>query len=297
MVRRSIFALLAGLLGLGSPLAAGEIWSSLDDGFWRIHSKSAPGSALRMQGLPPGGDFGAPSLSPDGSRIAIEMAGTGVAVCSQKTAACVQLEDVPGVAARPTWNSRTGDLVFALFQADAKSEDSDLWVVDSALENPRPLVVQTGNQDDPDVSPDGRFLAYSSGQTVRLHRTRFRVVRHLWIMDLVTGRAWPLVAGAFQDLHPDWSPDGQQIAFASNRSGQFEIWVISVEGGELRQVTSGGGSKTWPAWAPGGESLLFTQSGNGLYTLMEVGAAGSEPKPFTPVLPGTGIQMRDADWR
>jgi TolB protein len=41
------------------------------------------------------------------------------------------------------------------------------------------------------------------------------------------------------DSHdPVWSPDGNQIAFYSNRDGDFEIYVVNSDGSNLRQITS-----------------------------------------------------------
>lgn len=296
-MRRRVFPILLGLWALGRGLAAEQLWSGLYEGHWRIYGASSPAGPLEMLGFPRGTDYAAPSLSPDGSRVAVEVAGYGVGVCVLESGACTLLEGLPGVAARPTWNPRTGDLLFAVYTVEEGSEDSDLWVVGRDLKNPERLVTQTGNQDDPDVSPDGRKLIYSSTQTVLLGRAAVQVVRHLWTMDLATGRARLVAAGAFQDQHPDWSPEGQRVAFASNRSGEFEIWVIDLEGGEPRQVTSGEGSKTWPAWSPDGQSLLFTLSWRGRYALREVRATGPQSSSFAPPGSDFGGQRRDADWR
>jgi TolB protein len=62
------------------------------------------------------------------------------------------------------------------------------------------------------------------------------------------------------DFVPDWSPDGTQLVFASNRTGRHEIYVISVEEGEPagetpRQLTHDGG--TWPRWSPTGGWIAF----------------------------------------
>lgn len=294
---RWVVALSVYPFAFGGGLAAEQVWSGLDRGSWGIYGGFSTDRPLQIDAFPPGSDLGAPALSPDGSRLAIEAAGQGIGVCSLENGACTRLRGVAGVAARPAWNPETGEVIFALYRIDAGSEDSDLWVAGPNLENPRPLVVQTGNQDDPDVSPDGRSLVYSSSQTVLLRQAATRVVRHLWMMDLVTGAPRLLSTTVSQDLHPDWSPDGRRIAFASDRSGQFEIWVMSLDGGELRRVTAGEGSKSWPAWSPDGRTLLFTWLRNGRYALMKVEANASEHETFAPLSPGSDAPMRDADWR
>jgi len=60
------------------------------------------------------------------------------------------------------------------------------------------------------------------------------------------------------DLTPTWSPDGSQIAFASNRAGSFQIHAMNADGTAVRQVTSQG-QNTDPAWSPDGRSIAFVR--------------------------------------
>ena len=66
------------------------------------------------------------------------------------------------------------------------------------------------------------------------------------------------------DYDPTFSPDGSRIAFASNRSGYFEIWVCGRDGGNPRQLTSFGGPDVGsPRWSRDGRHIVFdAQPGN-----------------------------------
>jgi Tol biopolymer transport system component len=116
-------------------------------------------------------------------------------------------------------------------------------------------------------------------------------------MSLETGTAQQLTLGSAQDIHPDWSPSGRGLAFASDRTAQFEIWVVNADGSGLRQVTSGPGAKTWPAWSPDGQVIMFTLVQDGLQSLWLVDADGTNLRPFEPFGPGLDIELKDADWR
>jgi Tol biopolymer transport system component len=244
-------------------------------------------------------DASAPALSPDGLRVAFEVPGQGILVCPLDDAErCSTLRTEIGWPARPTWNPATGELVFVRYVADAAGEDSDLLVASPDLSQVRPLLVQTGNQDSPDISTDGRLLVYDSAQVLTLHRGGVQVVRHLWALDLETGAARPLVPGAAQDMQPDLSPDGRWVAFSSDRGGDgFEIWVVGVDGEGLRQVTTGEGAGTWPAWAPDGATILYTRAREGRFELWTTAVDGSENRPFEPFGSGSDVQLRDPDWR
>ena len=50
------------------------------------------------------------------------------------------------------------------------------------------------------------------------------------------------------DWHPSWSPDGERIAFASDRDGDFEIYVMDVDGQNQQRLTNNLHDDADPAW-------------------------------------------------
>ena len=81
------------------------------------------------------------------------------------------------------------------------------------------------------------------------------------------------------DRDPDWSPNGQWIAFASNRSGTYQIWAAHPDGSGLHQVTSDSWEKSFPAFSPDSSRILFTR------------ADGSASDLWTVKLDGTGLKQ------
>ncbi len=59
---------------------------------------------------------------------------------------------------------------------------------------------------------------------------------------------------------PTWSPDGSLLAFASNRSGNFEIYVRRVEGGQEVNITNDPAEDYQPAFSPDGNSVAFVST-------------------------------------
>jgi TolB protein len=63
--------------------------------------------------------------------------------------------------------------------------------------------------------------------------------------------------GDWDDIAPAVSPDGLQLAFASNRSGKWDLYFLSLESGDIRQVTDTPEFESSPSWSPDGLWLAY----------------------------------------
>jgi dipeptidyl aminopeptidase/acylaminoacyl peptidase len=92
---------------------------------------------------------------------------------------------------------------------------------------------------------------------------------HLYVFDVATRTARQVTSGDYDDHAPAWSPDGQRLAFASNRSRpdpdatyNSDIWVAEAdntdEGAHPTQVTTDPGDEQEPTWSPDGRWIAYT---------------------------------------
>ena len=65
------------------------------------------------------------------------------------------------------------------------------------------------------------------------------------------------------DRSPSWSPDGQQIAFASRRADNWDIYSMRADGSDLRRLTEDPAYDGEPAWSPDGTRIAFSSSRDG----------------------------------
>ena len=80
----------------------------------------------------------------------------------------------------------------------------------------------------------------------------------IYTIDLSNGRVTTLTrSGDWNDEQPRWSPDGQRIAFKSDRGGSYNLYVMDADGANVVRLTDHPGNDHDPSWTPDGQGLLF----------------------------------------
>lgn len=74
------------------------------------------------------------------------------------------------------------------------------------------------------------------------------------------GTAVQLTTQASYEANPVWSPDGKQIAFASDRNGNFDLFIMPADGGTAQRLTYHSASEIPSAFTPDGKFVLFSAS-------------------------------------
>src|SRR6185295_10922779 len=92
-------------------------------------------------------------------------------------------------------------------------------------------------------------------------RIAFNYQDDIWVADADGGNARRLTANVARDFGPRFSPDGQWIAFTSNRTGNNDVYVIPSNGvGEAKQLTWFSGDDQALYWTPDGKQLIIASA-------------------------------------
>lgn len=156
--------------------------------------------------------------------------------------------------------------------ASAPSGNSDVAIVPAGGGDPTALTHDNvASEMQPALSPDGKLVAFTSDRTQ---------ANNIWLMHADGTKPHDISRSVHDDEEADWSPDGKQIAFATNRGPNkaVEIYVMRSDGSHQRAVTTAAGSSNQPAWSPDGRWLAFSsfpaRSGRGSVWLVRPNGTG-----------------------
>jgi len=108
---------------------------------------------------------------------------------------------------------------------------------------------------DPQISPDGRWIAFVITQTNVEKNSRDS---DLYMIAAEGGEVRRLTFSPGSDDTPRWSPDGKTLAFISQREGGSQIWILPLQGGEPSRLTHLSTEVGGPlVWSPDGKWLAF----------------------------------------
>jgi len=112
---------------------------------------------------------------------------------------------------------------------------------------------------DPQLSPDGSLIAF----TVHQCNAETNITSSAtWLVESKAGKTQAprqltsAEPGKHHDVAPRWSPDGQFLAFLSDRSGSMQLYLLPLQGGEARQVSDLSQGITEYSWRPDSTALL-----------------------------------------
>ena len=193
----------------------------------------------------------APSLSPDGTRVALEVAdgnATDIWIYDFERELLERLMDDPASDRGPRWTPDGERVVFA---SDRNKPSELFWTLADGTGNAESLV---SNQDrgllPGSWSFDGKVLVVT---TDRRPPTAYDV----GIVTLADHQWSPLLHEPYFEFAASVSPDGRWLAYSASESGRNEVYVRPFPDGDAGalRISADGGS--YPVWSPDGGTLYY----------------------------------------
>ena len=136
--------------------------------------------------------------------------------------------------------------------------DNEIFIMNADGTNIRQLTANDVDDMAPRWSPSGEKITFYSDLDGNFE---------VYTMDLERSNIQQLTTdhGIYGDYERifitlDWSPDGEQIVFASDRDGDKEIFIMDADGTNIHQLTSNEENEEFPDWSPDGEEIVFTSN-------------------------------------
>ena len=241
-----------------------------------------------------------PHISPDGKWVAYTVSTVDTAkdnrssdiwMVSWDGKETVQLTNSGEAESSPRWSPDGKYLSFVSSRNGEKL--AQLWLMDRRGGEAKKITSLKGDLDDYAWSPDGKKIVMNIrdqdfSDTAKT-KTRLPYVMdryhfkqdqagwlenrhtHLYLFDISTKKTDTLTKGNFDETSPAWSPDGKQLAFASNRSADpdknenEDIWVMdAVINASIKKLTVWPGADRNPKWSPDGKTIAYTSSSSNL---------------------------------
>lgn len=218
---------------------------------------------------------GYPSLSPDGKNIiyASEINGDRN-IYLQRVGGSNQINLTPNIKESDTMPAFSYDGKYIAFRSERNP--SGIYVMEETGENAR-FVSNLGFH--PSWSPDGTKIVVSD-KAAAVHTAYTVPNSSLFVIDVKTGEKKKLETGD-DAIMPNWSPNGQRIAFWSVPGGKLgEIATIPATGGEPVMITSNDASDWNPVWSPDGKFLYFASDRKGNMSFWRIAIDEKTGKPL-----------------
>jgi len=271
-----------------------------------------------------------PQISPDGAWVAYTVSTADTAEDRNKSA--VWMASWDGTRNLRVTTSKQGedsprwspDGRWLAFLSSREDEHTQIWLLDRQGGEGRKVTTLPSDVTDYVWAPDGKRIALvvedadtakpKTPPPIVIDRFQFKQDesgylgkqrRHLYVLDVESGKTTVLTSGDYDELLPAWSPDGKSLAFVSKRRPEFDrdsnwdLYVIdAAPGGNAvpRQLTTFEGpdndpdTESRPAWSPDGRSIAYLQGGPlklvyyAVQKLAVVPAAGGAPRILTAAL-------------
>jgi len=157
----------------------------------------------------------------------------------------------------PNWSPDGSKILFC----GIKDGKLDLFTVDVETENYVQITDDFFDEFDPKFSPDGKKIVFASDRFNPPYEYTINEMNgnyDIYIMNANGSGIERITTSPFNDRSPDWSPDGKNIVFTSDRNGIVNLYYVNLEEMTVKPLTNLLSGASTPSWSPDGTKIAFT---------------------------------------
>lgn len=255
-----------------------------------------------------------PTWAADGNRIAYVADRTSIKEVSRAGDIRTLVSDIQGIAYAPSWSAGDNEPISWIrstpgktelmlggevrldghdvfpFRVDWQADGSAVLAADGQLMRleaesdelvPIPFAASL-SIDRPNFSRENDLVGFGRHKvkgivTPALHpdgnQVAFAALNDLWLMTI--GEApQRLTNDVYYESDPAWSPDGERLAYVSDRHGALDIWIREMASGKTWALTNSDATELYPAWSPDGSRLVY-QNASGDTKVIDIASGES----------------------
>lgn len=181
----------------------------------------------------------------------------------------VRITDLEGGEADADWSPDGSRIAFTA----SREDNCDIYVMDADGTDLINLIGTQADEMHPSWSPDGSQIVFVSGEQLHL-------------MDVASGQRRQLTDSDNIHGFPDWSLDGELIAFSGGKEPPgpgvvHDLYLVAPSSGEETRLTEGSTQFTAPQWSPDGTQIIYFDHGTDPLSIWIVNSDGSRATKVT----------------
>lgn len=195
-------------------------------------------------------------------RIAVLAIGLTLLFSSCTWPGALRSDEVPPTVPITSTQMMSGSVTLRATQAISPTQTPSLTGTPRLTPSPAPILTgrPTATLVPTAVALAGSLVYVAAPHSIENGAVSLSETTDIYSLSLETGESQQLTAGNYRNLQPVWSPNGDQVAFISDRDGNLDLYMMNSDGSGVIRLTDSVENEGHPTWSPDGTQIVFDRT-------------------------------------